>query len=133
RHCLGRRDGAAGHPPDHHVRAGALRRQEGELRLMSTLTVDKDALAGAVDPAPRNRGRDRGPRRPAWKTGLLIGAVLATIAVFLVPLFWLFSSSMKPHQDIYSWPLRWLPRELTFENFTAAWNSAPFDRFFLNS
>ena len=100
---------------------------------MSTLTVDKDALAGAVDPAPRNRGRDRGPRRPAWKTGLLIGAVLATIAVFLVPLFWLFSSSMKPHQDIYSWPLRWLPRELTFENFTAAWNSAPFDRFFLNS
>ena len=100
---------------------------------MSTLTADKDALAGAAEPAPRNRGRDRGPRRPAWKTGLLMGAVLATIAIFLVPLFWLFSSSMKPHQDIYSWPLRWLPRELTFENFTAAWNSAPFDRFFLNS
>ena len=100
---------------------------------MSTLTADKDALAGAAEPASRNRGRDRGPRRPAWKAGLLMGAVLATIAVFLVPLFWLFSSSMKPHQDIYSWPLRWLPRELTFENFTAAWNSAPFDRFFLNS
>ena len=100
---------------------------------MSTLTVDKDALAGAVDPAPRNRGRDRGPRRPAWKTGLLMGAVLATIAIFLVPLFWLFSSAMKPHQDIYSWPLQWLPRELTLENFTEAWGSAPFDRFFLNS
>lgn len=100
---------------------------------MSTLTADKDALAGAAEPAPRNRGRDRGPRRPAWKTGLLMGAVLATIAIFLVPLFWLFSSAMKPHQDIYSWPLQWLPRELTLENFTAAWNSAPFDRFFLNS
>ncbi|MGO1895351.1 MAG: carbohydrate ABC transporter permease [Brachybacterium sp.] len=100
---------------------------------MSTLTVDKDALAGAADTAPRNRGRDRGPRRPLWKTGLLIAGVFATIAVFFVPLFWLFSSAMKPHQDIYSWPLQWIPREFTFENFTAAWNSAPFDRFFLNS
>ena len=100
---------------------------------MSTLTADKDALAGAAEPAPRNRGRDRGPRRPLWKTGLLIAAVIATIGVFLVPLFWLFSSSLKPHQDIYSWPLQWIPRELTFENFTAAWNSAPFDRFFVNS
>lgn len=100
---------------------------------MSTLTADKDALAGAAERAPRNRGRDRGPRRPLWKTGLLIAAVIATIGVFLVPLFWLFSSSLKPHQDIYSWPLQWIPRELTFENFTAAWNSAPFDRFFVNS
>ncbi|NMA75909.1 MAG: carbohydrate ABC transporter permease [Actinomycetales bacterium] len=100
---------------------------------MSTLTVDKDALAGAADPAPQNRGRDRGPRRPLWKTSLLIAGVLTTIAVFFVPLFWLFSSAMKPHQDIYSWPLQWIPQEFTFENFTAAWNSAPFDRFFLNS
>ena len=48
---------------------------------MSTLTADKDALAGAAEPAPRNRGRDRGPRRPLWKTGLLIAAVIATIGV----------------------------------------------------
>src|SRR5690606_37826271 len=48
-------------------------------------------------------------------------------------LYWLFSSAMKPHQDIYTWPLTWIPRELTFSNFAEAWNSAPFDRFFLNS
>jgi multiple sugar transport system permease protein/sn-glycerol 3-phosphate transport system permease protein len=100
---------------------------------MSTLTVDKDQIADAVGPSPRNKGRNRGPRRPAWKTGLLFAGVLATIAVFFVPLYWLFSSALKPHQDIYSWPLTWIPRELTFSNFVEAWNSAPFDRFFLNS
>ena len=82
---------------------------------------------------PRNTGRRRGPRRPAWATALLVLGVLATIAVFLVPLYWLFSSALKPHQDIYTWPLRWFPGELTFENFVGAWESAAFDRFFLNS
>ena len=114
---------------------------------MSTLTLGQDphgtpsapgddsstGSAPAPGGAVRNRGRDRGPRRPRWATGLLIGGVLATIAVFLVPLYWLFSSALKPHQQIYTWPLRWIPEALTLENFTQAWNSAPFDRFFLNS
>lgn len=100
---------------------------------MSAQTLDPDTLDTPSDPAPRNRGRARGPQRPPWKTGLMIGGVLATIAVFLVPLYWLFSSALKPHQDIYTWPLQWIPLEATFENFTEAWDSAPFDRFFLNS
>lgn len=100
---------------------------------MSTMTADKAPIAEAAGPTPRNTGRDRGPRRPAWKTGLLFAGVLATIAVFFVPLYWLFSSALKPHQDIYTWPLTWIPRELTFSNFVGAWNTAPFDRFFLNS
>ena len=93
-------------------------------------TVPVQASSAA---APRNTGRRRGPRRRPWATALLIAGVLATIAVFAVPLYWLFSSALKPRQDIYSWPLQWLPRELTFDNFVAARNAAPFDRFFLNS
>ena len=53
--------------------------------------------------------------------------------MFLVPLYWLFSSALKPHQDIYTWPLQWIPTELTFSNFVGAWEAAAFDRFFLNS
>jgi multiple sugar transport system permease protein/sn-glycerol 3-phosphate transport system permease protein len=87
----------------------------------------------AAPAAPRNTGRRRGPRRRPWVTALLLLGVLATIAVFVVPLYWLFSSAMKPHQDIYTWPLQWVPRELTFENFVGAWEAAAFDRFFLNS
>lgn len=89
----------------------------------------------ALDPAAPGAapGRARGPRRPLWLTGLYTAGVIATILVFLVPLYWLFSSALKPHQDIYSWPLQWIPRSLTLENFANAWSAAPFDRFFLNS
>ncbi|WP_341853957.1 ABC transporter permease subunit [Brachybacterium sp. GPGPB12] len=126
-------------PPGHHLRAGPLRREEGELRLMSTLSSAPSAQLpdGTAAPAgtsvPRNTGRRRGPRRRPWVTAPLIAGVLATIAVFLVPLYWLFSSALKPHQDIYSWPLQWIPTELTFSNFVGAWEAAAFDRFFLNS
>ena len=103
---------------------------------MSALSSSPSATVPVQVPsaaAPRNTGRRRGPRRRPWATALLIAGVLVTIAVFAVPLYWLFSSALKPRQDIYSWPLQWLPRELTFDNFVAAWNAAPFDRFFLNS
>lgn len=105
---------------------------------MSSLTLDParpgTPSAPTADGATRrNRGRERGPRRPLWATGLLIAGVLATITVFALPLYWLFSSALKPHQDIYTWPLQWLPRELTLENVVGAWEAAPFDRFFLNS
>ncbi|MFD4008848.1 carbohydrate ABC transporter permease [Brachybacterium atlanticum] len=106
---------------------------------MSTLSSAPSAqlpdgtAAAAGTSVPRNTGRRRGPRRRPWVTALLIAGVLATIAVFLVPLYWLFSSALKPHQDIYSWPLQWIPTELTFSNFVGAWEAAAFDRFFLNS
>ena len=100
---------------------------------MSTLSSAPTASAPTSTPAPRNRGRRRGPRRPAWVTALLLAGVLATIAMFLVPLYWLFSSALKPHQDIYTWPLQWIPRELTLDNIIGAWEAAAFDRFFLNS
>ncbi|HIY25183.1 MAG TPA: carbohydrate ABC transporter permease [Candidatus Brachybacterium merdigallinarum] len=104
---------------------------------MSTLTTDSQKLAEAAEGTSTrqatNRGRARGPRRPAWQTGLLMIGILATIAVFLVPQYWLFSSALKPRTDIYSWPLQWIPSSLTLDNIRGAWEAAPFDRFFLNS
>ena len=99
---------------------------------MSTLTVDRDRLETMTGDS-RNTGRARGPRRPLWLSALLMTGVLITIAVFSVPIYWLFSSALKPHADIYSWPLQWVPLEVTLDNFVGAWNAAPFDRFFLNS
>lgn len=90
-------------------------------------------LAGTTGRTGSRRPRGRGPRRPLWQTVLLMAGVLATITVFLVPLYWLFSSALKPRQDIYSWPLQWVPSRLTLDNITQAWQSAPFDRFFVNS
>lgn len=60
--------------------------------------------------------------------------LLAIVAlIFLIPLYWLFSSAVKPSADIYHWPLTWFPTHLDWGNFAAAWNAAPFDDFFVNS
>lgn len=52
---------------------------------------------------------------------------------FLIPLYWLLSSAVKPSDDIYRWPLEWFPIRLDFSNFAGAWTAAPFGRFFVNS
>ncbi|MGH3703102.1 MAG: carbohydrate ABC transporter permease [Agromyces sp.] len=75
------------------------------------------------------RRRPRGPRRPLWAYALLVLAGL----LFAIPLFWLLSSSLKTNAEIYSWPLQWLPSTPNLANFTRAWESAPFDSFFVNS
>ncbi len=73
-------------------------------------------------------GRKR-PRHPLWAVILLAIAGL----LFAIPLFWLVSSALKTNGEIYSWPLKIIPSEPTLDNFTRAWESAPFDKFFINS
>ena len=68
-----------------------------------------------------------------WQQVVLTVMVLAAGLIFLVPIYWLFSGAVKSNDDIYSWPLTWIPTGLRLENFADAWNAAPFDRFLMNS
>ena len=72
-------------------------------------------------------------RRSALPTALRTAAILAASLLFVVPLYWLLTSAVKSNADIYTWPLHWIPSSLELDNFSDAWNAAPFDRFFLNS
>ncbi len=63
-------------------------------------------------------------------------ALLALIAVgllFLIPFYWMFSSAFKPEDEIYRWPLQWIPSELVLDHFRRAWDTVPFGQFFVNS
>ncbi|PWH07127.1 glycerol-3-phosphate ABC transporter permease [Brachybacterium endophyticum] len=71
--------------------------------------------------------------RPLWQTIVLTALVIASLLVFLVPIYWLFSGAVKSNADIYSWPLKWVPTSLHLDNFRSAWEAAPFDRFLINS
>jgi multiple sugar transport system permease protein/sn-glycerol 3-phosphate transport system permease protein len=64
---------------------------------------------------------------------LLYAALVLIAAVFIMPLYWLFSSAVKPSGEIYRFPLQWIPRHLHWSNFTNAWHDAPFGSFFINS
>lgn len=59
----------------------------------------------------------------AWSVALL----------FLVPLLWMLSSSLKPSYQIFEMPPRWIPMPPRWENYREALTTLPFGRYALNS
>jgi multiple sugar transport system permease protein len=65
---------------------------------------------------------------------LSIQIVLAlAAAVALVPVIWTVLSSLKANDAIFAVPMRWLPTSLQWNNYSDAFQVAPFGRYFLNS
>lgn len=70
-----------------------------------------------------------------------INAILAYIALvflavlFLFPLLWILSNSLKTYEHIFSYPPKFFPLPLQFKNYINAftYESLPFGRFLLNS
>ncbi len=60
-------------------------------------------------------------------------SLLITALVFIVPLFWMLSASVKGLQEIYTYPPVWVPADPKWSNYPEAWNAAPFARFYANT
>lgn len=73
--------------------------------------------------------------RSSWIKLTLMYLLLGGIAIaMLLPLLWMVSTAFKsPSEDIFQFPPQFIPSSPTFENFVAAWESAPFGRYFFNS
>jgi multiple sugar transport system permease protein len=69
----------------------------------------------------------------------LLGSVFRAIVLGLfwilavVPLFWIFVTSIKPAQEIYSFPLRYLPSRISLAGYEKLLGFAKFGRYFVNS
>jgi sn-glycerol 3-phosphate transport system permease protein len=76
-------------------------------------------------------------RRPNWRrygSGIAKYALLVLAGVvFFVPLFWMASASLKDLREIYTFPPQWIPASPRWQNYSDAWNAAPFGRFYLNT
>lgn len=61
--------------------------------------------------------------------------IMAVISIImLLPFAWMLSASFKPDNQIFNFPIEWIPRDITFENYDRVWNSdIPFTTFFFNS
>ncbi len=67
------------------------------------------------------------------KTILTILMAAFSISMIL-PFVWMISSSFKPDNQIFSFPIKWIPDKITMANYDRVWNSdVPFSVFFLNS
>jgi sn-glycerol 3-phosphate transport system permease protein len=57
------------------------------------------------------------------------------LGVFLIglPMYWMLLAAFKTDKEIFTMPPTWIPLAPTLANFPAAWNLAPFGRFYVNS
>ena len=76
--------------------------------------------------------RRRSPLRQfaliACHAALMLGGL-----VMIMPMIWMLVTAFKSAQEIAIWPPEFLPRVWSTENFTGAFETAPFARFLLNS
>jgi ABC-type glycerol-3-phosphate transport system permease component len=63
--------------------------------------------------------------------GYLLAIVVA--AFFMLPFFWMVSSSLKPNYQVLEVPPRWLPDPVRWENYVEALTYVPFSRYLLNT
>jgi multiple sugar transport system permease protein len=69
------------------------------------------------------------------KSGLAGRYLLLTVGaiIMVLPFLYMLSTSFKSQQYVLSTPPQWIPHPATVSNYTAAWQSDHFPRYFLNS
>ena len=73
-------------------------------------------------------------RKMPWPRAIAAHATLIVFSViFLVPLVWLITSSLKTDAQIFRIPPEWIPRPLTFRNYPGGLTFIPFWRQLLNT
>ena len=77
------------------------------------------------------------PGRREWRKRATVlvthAALLAFSALFLLPLYWLVSSSLKPDSQLHAWPPVWIPHPITTEHYVKGLQFIPFPRMLLNT
>lgn len=88
-------------------------------------------VAGDAGPSPGFMAASSTRRRLRMGITYLIAIVVAIL--FLLPLFWMISSSLKPNYQVLEVPPRWLPSPVQWSNYPEALTFVPFGRYALNT
>lgn len=72
-----------------------------------------------------------GPER--WRRLLVLALLWGVAILFLIPLLWMFSSSLKPTYQIFETPPRWIPIPPRWENYSEALTTLPFALYIRNT
>ena len=68
------------------------------------------------------------------KRGIVSIVLISIIAViFIIPLIYMFSTSLKPKSEVLQNTLSLIGSRVTAENYERAWNAFPFARYMFNS
>lgn len=79
---------------------------------------------------------DRDRRLDPQRVGELLGFYGSIVLLCLVsffPIIWILLTSLKPASEVITFPVEYVPRTVTIENYVTAIQQAPFARYLLNS
>lgn len=68
-----------------------------------------------------------------WHTILRYFLLILLGILFVAPVFWMISSSLKPDYEIFAFPIKWWPSEPRWQNYSEALSQLPFGRFAINT
>ena len=60
---------------------------------------------------------------------LLIGG----ITVVILPFIWMISASLKPTNDVFEFPIRWIPKVIQWQNYVDIWKRINFLTYYKNT
>lgn len=85
----------------------------------------------AVMPAQRSQG---GKRVAPLLHKLLVYILLLLGAVmFILPFMWMLTTSLKPSQQVFTFPPQFFPNSFEWHNYIDGWTVLPFTRFLFNT
>ena len=65
---------------------------------------------------------------------VLLYIVMIGLAIFtLIPFVWMISSSLKLDQEVFQYPIRWIPETFHWENYQLIWERVPLLTYFKNT
>jgi ABC-type glycerol-3-phosphate transport system permease component len=90
--------------------------------------------SAAAPPVPSTAKKKRAGRL-GGRDIVLYAILIGISAIFLLPLIWMISTSLKTNAEAYTWPPVLIPSTLRFENYAEAWNyqNTDFPRWTLNT
>jgi ABC-type glycerol-3-phosphate transport system permease component len=76
----------------------------------------------------------RGAGLQAQAVTLVLLLLLAGVTVlFLMPIFWMVSTSLKTNRHVFDLPIQWFPRQPLWNTYRDAYTTVHFTRYFTNS
>lgn len=94
-----------------------------------SVQVGSRIMARRAWSSPRQRKAfARGCRALATYALLLGGGV-----TIIIPFAWLVSTSLKPASEVFTFPIRWIPRPILWSNYVQVFQTSPFARYLANT
>jgi len=97
------------------------------------MTAEMTAQPDVVRASTQQGAIVGGHRQTPLEVAVVYVLLCLGAAVLLVPFFWMLSTSLKPLDEVFAFPIKWIPSRLVWQNYVQVFQRAPFARYILNT